>query len=332
MKSKFKKIFWFVLRIVLAAGIIGWLVYKNYDKLAEAVLKINPLWLIPAVLLYALHIVAGAWRWQILLNIQKIHLSFLESLSLTLQALFFSLVIPGGAVGGDLAKAGFIAARTQKGERLKGVFTILIDRVIGMIALFALAGVVGIMSLKFLRSLSGIMELVIYALIFGCIMGLASAAALFFHRNLEKTSLFSWLISHGDRMSKGALHNLMNAMDNFRAEYRILLFCFAISILLIHLNIALVVYLIGHGTGAENLTFQLSILTSSLGNTVGALPITPSGVGTRDFVFKELLSAGGITGQSLLIPLIYTSIFLCFNLFGGLIFIFSKKKNKQDLP
>jgi uncharacterized protein (TIRG00374 family) len=326
MNTKIKKLFWFTLRILLAAGIIGWLVYKNYDKLADAVLKINPLWLIPAVLLYTLHIAAGAWRWQILLKVQKIHLSFFESLSLTLQALFFSLVIPGGAVGGDLAKAGFIAARTQKGERLKGVFTILIDRVVGMIALFSIAGIVGIMSIKFLRSLSGIMELVIYALIFGCIMGLISAAVLFFHRNLERINIFSWLISHGNRMSKGALHNLMSAMDDFRSEYKTLIFCFAISVILVHLNIALIVYLIGHGTGADNLTFSLSILTSSLANTVGALPITPSGVGTRDYVFEKLLSAGGIKEQALLIPLIYTSIFLCFNFFGGLIFIFSKKK------
>ncbi len=326
MNSKIKNLLWFTLRILLAVGIIGWLVYKNQSQLLEAVHKINPLWLIPAVLLYGLHIVAGAWRWQILLKVQKIQLSFFESLSLTLQALFFSLVIPGGAVGGDLAKAGFIAARTQKGERLKGVFTILIDRVIGMVALFSLAGIVGIMSIKFLGSLSGIMELVIYALIFGCIMGLASAAALFFHRDLEKINLFSWLISHVNRISKGALHNLMSAMDDFRSEYKTLIFCFAISVVFIHLNIALIVYLIGHGTGADSLTFPLSILTSSLGNTVGALPITPSGVGTRDYVFEKLLSAGGITEQALLIPLIFTSIFLCFNLLGGLIFVFSKKK------
>lgn len=328
MNAKIKNLLWFMLRILLAAGIIGWLVYKNYDMLADAVHKINPLWLIPAVVLYGLHIVAGAWRWQILLKVQKIHLSLFEALSLTLQSLFFSLVIPGGAVGGDLAKAGFISARTQKGERLKGVFTILIDRVIGMIALFSLAGVVGIMSIKFLRSFSGIMELVFYALIFGCIMGLISAAVLFFHRNLEKINIISWLISHGNRISKGALHNLMTAMDDFRSEYKALILCFAISIVLLHLNLALIVYLIGHGTGAENLTFLLSTLTSSLGNTVGALPITPSGVGTRDFVFKELLTAGGITEQALLIPLIYTSIFLFFSLFGGLIFVFSKKKNK----
>ncbi len=328
MNPKIKKIFWFILRIALAAGIIGWLVYRNYDRLAEAVHKINPLWLLPAVLLYGLHIAAGAWRWQILLRVQKIRLSFFEALSLTLQSLFFSLVIPGGAVGGDLAKAGFITARTQKGERLKGVFTILIDRVVGMISLFSLAGVVGIMSIGFLRSLSGIMELVFYALIFGCFIGLISAAVLFFHRNLERINIISWLISHGDRISKGALHNLMGAMDDFRSEYKTLLFCFAISIVFIHLNLALVVYLIGHGTGAESLTFPLSILTTSLGNTVGALPLTPSGVGTRDYVFKELLSAGGIVEQSLLIPLIFTSIFLCFNLFGGLVFVFSKKKKE----
>ncbi|HBC88073.1 MAG TPA: hypothetical protein DCZ94_14075 [Lentisphaeria bacterium] len=326
MNPKIKSLLWFIIRILLAAGIIGWLVWKHYDELSDAIHKINPFWLLAAVVLYGLHIGAGAWRWQILLKVQKINLSFLESLSLTMQALFFSLVIPGGAVGGDLAKAGFLTARTQKGERLKGVFTILIDRVIGMIALFSLAGFIGIMSVEFLRTLSGFMEIVLYSLIAGCFMGLLSAAALFFHRSLEKINIIKWILSHGDRLSKGSLHNLMEAMDEFKSKYKTLIFCFAISVLLVHLNIALVVYLIGHGTGADSLTYPFSILASSLSNTVGALPITPSGVGTRDYVMKELFSAKGITEQALLIPLIYTSIFLFYNLLGGVIFVFSRKK------
>lgn len=328
--QKTKAILWFLLRILLAAGIIGWLVSKNYSSLSDAVHKINPMWLFAAVLLYGIHLLAGAWRWQILLKVQKIHLSFWEAFSLTMQATFFSLVIPGGAVGGDLAKAGFISSRTEKGKRLKGVFTILIDRVIGMIALFSLAGVVGIMSISFLRSLSGLMELVLYALIAGCFMGLISAVILFFHRSLEKISIVSWILSHVNRLSKGALHHLMEAMDDFRSKYKALLLCLAISVFLVHLNLAAVVYLIGHGTGAGNLTFPFSILVTSLGNTVGALPITPSGVGTRDYVVSHLLSSGGITEQALLIPLIYTAIFLCYSLSGGIIFIFSRKRKPEQ--
>ncbi len=330
MNPKLKSLLWFLLRILLAVGIIGWLVWKNYDKLSEAVHKISPLWLLAAVVLYGIHMCAGAWRWQILLKVQKIHLSFLEALSLTMQGIFFSLVIPGGAIGGDVAKAGFIAARTQKGEKLKGVFTILIDRVIGMIALFSLAAVVGVLSLKFLRGLSGYMEIIFYALIAGCFLGLLSAAALFLHRTLEKISIVNWLLSHGNRLSKGALHNLMDAMDEFKSSYRAIFLCLAISVLLVHLLIAFVIYLIGHGTGADSLTYPFSILASTMSNTVGALPITPSGVGTRDYVMMKLLEANGITEQATLIPLIFTAIFLSYSLLGGVIFAFSRKNKPDD--
>ena len=54
-----------------------------------------------------------------------------------MQGYFFSLVIPGGAIGGDVAKMGLLARRSQPGSRAEGVFTVVMDRVIGMIALFA---------------------------------------------------------------------------------------------------------------------------------------------------------------------------------------------------
>ena len=330
MNPKIKSLFWLLSKMLLAAGIISWLVYKNYDDLSTAVLKISPPWLIAAAILYGIHMCAGAWRWQILLKVQKINLSFYEALSLTLQGVFFSLVIPGGAIGGDFAKAGFNASRTRKGEKLKGIFTILIDRVIGMIALFSLAGVVGAMSFSFLRSLSGYMEIILYALIAGCFLGLISAAALFLHRTLEKISLVKWILDHVDRLSKGALHNLMDAMDEFKSSYRSLIFCFIISLFLVHLLLAVVVYLIGHGSGADNLTYPFSILATSMANTVGALPITPSGVGTRDYVMMKLLDAKGITEQSTLIPLTFTAIFLTYSLIGGLIFAISRKHKKDD--
>jgi uncharacterized protein (TIRG00374 family) len=138
------------------------------------------------------------------------------------------------------------------------------------------------------------------------------------------------LINTCDKYSKGALHNLMNAMDEFKSHYKTLIFCILISIVLVHLNLALILYFIGLGTGAENISFKLSVLVVSIGNTAGTLPLTPSGFGTRDIVIQNILSAGGIKEQATLIPLILSCMILAFNLSGGLFFIFSRKKSKTD--
>ncbi|MEI6423117.1 MAG: lysylphosphatidylglycerol synthase transmembrane domain-containing protein [Lentisphaerota bacterium] len=329
MNPKIKSVLWLLLKILLAAGIIGGMIYVKRADLRKAVQNINYLWILPAVLLYAVHVLAGVWRWYLLLRVQKIMISFKEALSLNMQGLFFTLT-PLGFIGGDLAKAGFISSRAEKGLKMKGVFTILIDRILGMIALFTLVGVVGALSLGFLRSLSGGLELVLYAIIAACIIAAASVVLLFFHRSLEKISILSLIINTCDKYSKGALHNLMNAMDEFKSHYKTLIFCILISIVLVHLNLALILYFIGLGTGAENISFKLSVLVVSIGNTAGTLPLTPSGFGTRDIVIQNILSAGGIKEQATLIPLILSCMILAFNLSGGLFFIFSRKKSKKD--
>jgi cysteinyl-tRNA synthetase len=43
-----------------------------------------------------------------------------------------------------VVKATFLVQRTPKGNKLTGTFTILIDRIIGMISLFSLAGIAGL--------------------------------------------------------------------------------------------------------------------------------------------------------------------------------------------
>jgi len=93
-----------ILKILLAAGIIGGMIYFKRDDLKKAVRNINYLWLLPAVILYAIHLLAGTLRWYLLLRVQKIIISFREALSLTMQGLFFTLT-PLGFIGGDLAKA-----------------------------------------------------------------------------------------------------------------------------------------------------------------------------------------------------------------------------------
>jgi len=109
VSQRLRSIAFFLLRIAIASGIIAWLVSKNDEKLLDALKSINPIWLLPAILLYFSHMLAGAWRWYLLLRVQDICISFRETLSLMMQGFFFSLVIPGGALGGDFIKASLVS-------------------------------------------------------------------------------------------------------------------------------------------------------------------------------------------------------------------------------
>jgi len=342
-----KKVVMFILRIAIAVAIIGWMVSNNYPDLMKALEGFNYYWLIPAALLFGAHLCAGAWRWWLLLHVQNIKISFWETLSLTMQGFFFSLVLPGGALGGDVVKATFIVKRSPEGSKLTGAFTILIDRVLGMISLFSLAGIAGIISYRFLSGVSGVMEVILYSLLFGCITGLGAAIVLFFHRHLEKIKIVKWCLNLADRISKGAIHGLMDAMDSFRSAWPTLIQVILISIFLIHLVLSVVVYCIARGLDTPKTDPEIYVLATTLGNAAGAIPITPSGTGTRDAVMKKVFSAAfrkdaiansqnmspdAATGMALAIALLFTGIILIFNLSGGIFFILSKShKNKIEL-
>ena len=128
-----------LLKLLIAAAIVAFLVVRNSDGLLAAFRSIHPGWLAGAFLLYGVHIYANAWRWHLLLRVRGIQCSMGEAFSLTMQSFFFSLVIPGGAIGGDLVRIGFLTARVPKEQKFSGAFTILMDRFTGMIGIFLVA-------------------------------------------------------------------------------------------------------------------------------------------------------------------------------------------------
>jgi glycosyltransferase 2 family protein len=326
--EKAKAIFWIICKVALAIGIITWILTKtpiDFNKVSN--LQVS--WILLAMLFYLTHLLVGAYRWYLLLKVLDIKVSFFESLSLMMQGCFFSLVIPGGAIGGDLVKAKFLISRTPPGKKLEGTFTILMDRIIGMIALFSLAGVIGLLSISIILKLDGIMEVMIYALILGCFGGLAAVCVIFFHREIEKIKPLRKLMQLADKYSGNKITRISESLDIYRSSYPTLISCIAMSIIFVHLNVGMVVYLISKSVGIVSPQIKVVILAVTAGNTAGLIPLTQAGVGTRDKVITDLLMAGGINGSdAALIALIFTAFILFFNLLGGLFFIFGRNKDK----
>lgn len=354
LKTKIKDIVFLILRIGIAVSLIYWLVSDDFEGIIQKMENFNFYWIIPVIILYSIHFLAGAWRLSILLRVQKIHISLIEALSLTLQGVFFSFVLPG-SLGGDVVKAAFIAKRSPHGKKLAGVFTILIDRVLGMISLFTLAGAAGLVSFQFLSSISqnGVnsddsilgmqpIQIIIYFLLTGCLVGISVTVVLFFHRQIEKIKPVKWCINLVDNITKGTISRLMNAMDIFRNSWGIMVKVFLISIFCIHLLLAGVVYCIAKGIESPStpeVKFEIYVLATSLGNVAGSIPITPAGTGPREWVITEIFMNAFAESEQRMsedyreiaktIALLYLGVVFAFNLSGGVFFIVDKYLRKK---
>ena len=330
--GKLKRIIWFIIRVSIAVTIVSLLIMNNKKDLIITLQRIRFNWILYAFGLYMLHLLFGAWRWKILIEIQKIKISFFETLSLVMQGFFFSLVIPGGAIGGDLIKVGLLASRTPKGSKTEAAFSILIDRVIGMIALFSLVLLAALFSIERINTLEGFLKNMALSIIVACLAGIVATLLLYFHRSFERIEIIAKLLKTGDRISKGTITRLYLAMDLYRNSWKTLLKCVILSILGIHLNLVFIVMLIIKGMNGQISSVPGIMFCVTFALVASLLPITPAGLGPREFVMKGLFIHIGLSaGIATAVPLVFSSFIVIFNLTGGLFFLFQPKaKIKQD--
>src|SRR4029077_20510270 len=89
--------------------------------------------------------VFAALRWQVLLRVQKIHLSFPRIAGLFLIGMFYNQFLPGGT-GGDIIKSYLFLQGTP--DTKAGAFVaVVFDRLIGLVTLVAIT--LTLISLRF---------------------------------------------------------------------------------------------------------------------------------------------------------------------------------------
>ena len=328
---KLKKNLFFILKIALAAGILAYL-FRDHRKIVAELRRFDFRYLAPAMICYALHIFVCAWRWRELAKLLGVRLKPIEAISLTFQGNLFSLVIPGGAIGGDVIKMTAVTRRSATGSKAEGAFTVLMDRIVGMIALFTLelALLVPARTRELLMNVSvdnmeltaGMKELGIILLALLAVAGLTASCVIFFHRLIEKLPLFGALMRRSDKLTHGMVSRLTAATDTYSASWRKLGVLVLASIFFVHLMTVIPMCFLLSGLGVTDYRVFDVIVAVTVGNIIGLIPLSPGGVGLRDVAAVMLLAAAGISGDDAkAAQAIYTGIILFFSLAGALFLI-----------
>ncbi len=147
------------------------------EGLIHIVGRADKLLLVLGVLAFGLSSQFGVWRWWLLLRDQGIRIPYREAHRLTFIGFFFNNVVPG-ATGGDLVKAVYVARQTSK--RAEAAITVLMDRVVGIVALALIAAIV--LSTRLGQPEYRELALFIYGFL-GCF---ALACTVFFSRRLRR--------------------------------------------------------------------------------------------------------------------------------------------------
>jgi hypothetical protein len=141
-----KRVLLTILQISVTVGMLWWVFHEPTQRRAmkEALHQANYNWVLLAMLAYFLVEIAAAVRWQILLRVQRIHLSLPRVSGLFLIGMFYNQVLPGGTAG-DIMKSYLLLKETEK--KAGALLAVVFDRLIGLVALVALT--VTLVSLRF---------------------------------------------------------------------------------------------------------------------------------------------------------------------------------------
>jgi uncharacterized protein (TIRG00374 family) len=123
-----------IFRTLVSVVLIGWLLRKmDLPDLWPILYTVDVRWLIVGFFCFFPILLAVSWRWRMLLGVHGVHLRYWRVFELTMIGQFFSAFLLG-TTGGDVIKIYYVARAVPQCKAAVG-FTVIVDRVIGLVAL-----------------------------------------------------------------------------------------------------------------------------------------------------------------------------------------------------
>ena len=282
-----KALLW-TLQVGLTAGLL-WMVFHDPAKqraLRDAITQADWRWLVAGVCAYGLFELLAGVRWQILLRVQGIRISWTRMYGLLMVGLFFSLFIPGGT-GGDLVKGYYLLKEAPVGRKTSAALSVVMDRLLGLLGVAILTGTITALRWEWLTS-DPVAKNYIYTgigVLGVCVSGMALAgivsALRLIHRLPEKLP------------GRNFLATLSGAYALYGRAWLATLGAIVISIAAHAAHYTTFVCASRAMDMSGPRTPSALELYSALPviETVAALPITPGGLGTREKVFDDMLTS-----------------------------------------
>lgn len=316
-------------KIIVAAALIYWVGGKEWGKIAELISSVEPIWIFLCFLMLFMQSAGTSIRWRSLIA-PELHVSYYDAFRLTLIGLFSNIFIPGGAVGGDVVKAAFLSAKTESGKRVDAAISVLVDRIVGLVGLFLLNLTLAAIYFNRIMTLEPSRRYIVFLLCLMCIAGIVISAVIFFQDLIFKWKPAKMLLDWADKWMKGIPGNIIRSVAAYRSRWKTVVWNILFSMLILHPLLMLSIYFALYGVLRDFPDAGLTMTAMAFGNSASALPITPGGIGTRDFVVKLLLSGWGFRESTAAAAMmIYTSMMLLLNLFSGIGFLLPAKGQKK---
>jgi len=244
-------------------------------------------------------------RWWRLLILSGCGTGWWNAFRLSYVGLFFNTVLPG-STGGDIARA-YVVVRDHPERRARALMTVMVDRVLGLVAMALVASIAVYANDARFAHLRGWVLLALAAMVGGLTAVL--------HPTLRRWMRFDRILARLPQARR--LGQLDAALREYAHHPREM----ALAILLScanHLCATGAAFALGHAFG-DGLSFHDYVCIVTIANTLTAVPISPGGLGVGEVLFGELFAvAGGMRLLGVATSFVYRLVLVAIGLFGGL--------------
>jgi uncharacterized membrane protein YbhN (UPF0104 family) len=300
----------FAIKLSVSIGLLALLLSKvDIGALWASARQASAMWLIAALAVYFVNILASTWRWRVLLDAQDVQVPRQTLLSSYLVAGFFNNFLPSN-IGGDVVRIRDTAK--PAGSKTLATTVVLVDRGLGLIGLILVAALGATMAASDGSRSLPIWPSWLWAVFI--VTTIAAAPAVLAPATLGRL-LRPLTVLHPGWIGQ-RIGTLTTALSRFRSRPGALAACFggaiAVQMLLVLYYLA-VVYSLGLPVGLWDLAVvvPLSFLAQML-------PVSMNGFGVREATFSFYLTRIGLPLESaLLLPLVATALVMLFSLSGA---------------
>ncbi len=284
-----------LLKFAVVAVLLGWMISSGKLSLSQlmvvlrrpdAIVASIGVWLVGPVFL-------GTARWWLLMRGVGLTCDYSRALRLQLVGFFFNTAMPG-AVGGDIVKAVYIV-RDQSGPTGKtpAMLSVILDRIVGLIGLFAMGVVAAAMSLPQLNANPVTADL-IKGLGFVVACSLIFLGVVFVPYKDGKDPVARILSLKIPLF--GVLSGIYTALRSYRNRPGVIFATIGISILIQLLFLWFMGFIGRILYGVDQFDVALLAPVFPFGILVTAIPLAPGGLGVGHAAFEKLFALVGLPG------------------------------------
>ena len=297
-------------KVAVSAALLALLFSRiDFDRLWTSARTASMAWLLVALVVYLISVLACTWRWQLLLEAQEVRVRGRSLLGSFLVALFFNNFLPSN-IGGDVIRI----RDTAKPARSKTLATtiVLVDRGLGLMGLVLVAAMGATIAASGRPAAMPIWPRWLWA---GFLASAAASVPVILTpagvgRLLQPLAVLhpEWV---GERIEK-----LTATLARFRDRPAALAGCFG-GALFVQVSIIVFYFMVAYSLHL-NVTFWDLAVVVPLSFVVQMLPVSVNGFGVREATFAFYFTRIGQPIESaLLVSLVATALIMLFSLSGA---------------